>query len=100
MYPLVCSCILYTVSQVQTLVNHWLLQHAFSVGIGDTIAPQATLDRIVVTIEKAKAAVSDLIDKARSGRLERTPGRSFIESFEALVWEIYKIFRAIDLGFY
>ena len=72
-------------SQVQTLVNYWLLQHAFSVGIGDAIAPQATLDRIAVTISRAENAVQDLIHKARNGQLERTPGRSFIESFEASV---------------
>ena len=43
-------------SQTQYLVNHWLLQHGFSIGIGDTVADAATM-----------LIISDIINKARAG---------------------------------
>ena len=43
-------------SQTQYLVNHWLLQHGFSIGIGDTVADAATM-----------LIISDIINKARLG---------------------------------
>lgn len=42
-------------NQTQLLVNYWLLQHSFSVGIGDTIADEATMHTINNTILSAKA---------------------------------------------
>ena len=30
-------------SQAQYTVNHWLLQHGFSIGIGDTVADNKTM---------------------------------------------------------
>ena len=37
-------------SQTQYLVNHWLLQHGFSIGIGDTVADVKTMNIISETI--------------------------------------------------
>jgi len=48
---------------VQWLVNYWLLQNGFSIGIGDTIADAATMETINETISKAKNEVKDLIRK-------------------------------------
>ena len=45
-------------SQTQYLVNHWLLQHGFSIGIGDTVADAATM-----------LIISDIINKASIGSL-------------------------------
>ncbi len=42
-------------SQTQYLVNHWLLQHGFSIGIGDTVADVETMTIISNTISKARA---------------------------------------------
>jgi len=39
---------------VQAVVNTWLLTHGFSIGIGDTIADQATMEHIQKTISSAK----------------------------------------------
>ena len=33
-------------SQAQYTVNHWLLQHGFSIGIGDTVADTKTMNII------------------------------------------------------
>jgi len=37
-------------SQAQYTVNHWLLQHGFSIGIGDTVADAKTMNIISETI--------------------------------------------------
>ncbi|KAH3765593.1 RNA polymerase II largest subunit [Pelomyxa schiedti] len=73
-------------SETQTAVNHWLLQHCFSVGIGDTIAdPQTTLD-IENTLKTAKEKVSQLVsDRYQGNGMEPLPGRTMDESFEARV---------------
>lgn len=38
----------------QVIVNNWLLQNSFSIGIGDTIADTATMFTITSTIQTAK----------------------------------------------
>jgi DNA-directed RNA polymerase II subunit RPB1 len=72
-------------SGIQTLVNHWLLQHSFTVHIGDCIASESIRKRAVEVIDKAKADVATTIDKARSGNLKREIGHSFLSTFEAAV---------------
>ncbi|KAB1201777.1 DNA-directed RNA polymerase II subunit 1 [Morella rubra] len=67
---------------VQWLVNYWLLQNGFSIGIGDTIADAATMETINDTISKAKNEVKELIRKAQARELEPEPGRTMMESFE------------------
>uniref|UniRef100_A0A6N2M9V3 DNA-directed RNA polymerase subunit n=1 Tax=Salix viminalis TaxID=40686 RepID=A0A6N2M9V3_SALVM len=66
----------------QWLVNYWLLQQAFSIGIGDTIADASTMEKINETISNAKNEVKDLIRKAQNKELEAEPGRTMMESFE------------------
>ncbi|GFS36008.1 RNA polymerase II large subunit [Actinidia rufa] len=66
----------------QWLVNYWLLQNGFSIGIGDTIADAATMEKINETISKAKNEVKDLIRAAQDKQLEAEPGRTMMESFE------------------
>ena len=41
-------------SQCQYTVNYWLLQHGFSIGIGDTVADEATMTRINSTINQVR----------------------------------------------
>ncbi|XP_057994135.1 DNA-directed RNA polymerase II subunit RPB1-like [Hevea brasiliensis] len=48
----------------QLLVNYCLLQNGFSIGIGDTIADAATMEKINETISNAKNEVKELITKA------------------------------------
>ncbi|MCO5588461.1 hypothetical protein L7F22_042417 [Adiantum nelumboides] len=72
----------------QWLVNYWLLQHGFSIGIGDTIADAATMERITETINKAKSEVKELIRMAQDKQLEAEPGRTTMESFENRVNQV------------
>lgn len=72
----------------QWLVNYWLLQNAFSIGIGDTIADAATMEKINETISKAKNDVKELIKLAQEKQLEAEPGRTMMESFENKVNQV------------
>jgi DNA-directed RNA polymerase II subunit RPB1 len=72
-------------TEVQKMVNHWLINAGFSIGIGDAVATPAVLAEIEATINTAKNEVSNIINRARAGKLERTPGRTINESFEGEV---------------
>nr|CAD1830564.1 unnamed protein product [Ananas comosus var. bracteatus] len=72
----------------QWLVNYWLLQNGFSIGIGDTIADAATMEKINETISKAKNEVKELIKLAQEKQLEAEPGRTMMESFENRVNQV------------
>ncbi|KAJ7526580.1 hypothetical protein O6H91_16G013300 [Diphasiastrum complanatum] len=72
----------------QWLVNYWLLQHGFSIGIGDTIADSGTMEKINEAISKAKNEVKDLIKMAQDKQLEPQPGRTMMESFENRVNQV------------
>ena len=75
-------------SQVQFTVNYWLLQHGFSIGIGDLIADERTMAIINDIMNKAKEDVQRLIEKVQSHDLEQQPGRSIMESFENAVNQV------------
>src|SRR6202022_3390494 len=51
-------------TECQKLINYWLMQHSFSVGIGDGIASTETLLEIEKTIASAKKQVNSLIKQA------------------------------------
>ncbi len=51
--------------QVQRVVNHWLLQRGFSVGICDALAPRGTMDRISTIISEAKGRVDQVLESAQ-----------------------------------
>jgi len=59
---------------MQRVVNYWLLQNGFSIGIGDTIADKDTMTYITTTISKAKTEVATIILEARQGKLNAEPG--------------------------
>jgi DNA-directed RNA polymerase II subunit RPB1 len=75
-------------SQTQFVINHWLLQHGFSIGIGDLIADPRTMAIINDILTRAKADVKSLIEKVQGGDLEQQPGRSIMESFENQVNQV------------
>lgn len=72
----------------QRLVNYWLLQQGFSIGIGDTIADSSTMEKINDTILKAKTTVNSLIKQYQDGELEAEPGRTMSETFENRVNQV------------
>ena len=69
----------------QLVVNYWLLQNGFSIGIGDTIADSETMDTINQSIATAKKEVNSIIQRAQSNKLDCLPGMTVRESFESLV---------------
>ena len=76
----------------QWLVNYWLLQNAFSIGIGDTIADASTMETINQTISAAKEKVKQLIREAHEKKLEAEPGRSMMDSFENRVNQVLNLY--------
>ncbi|KAL0872475.1 hypothetical protein Bca101_022180 [Brassica carinata] len=72
----------------QWLVNYWLLQNGFTIGIGDTIADSSTMEKINETISSAKTAVKDLIRQFQEKKLDPEPGRTMTETFENRVNQV------------
>ena len=66
----------------QRVVNYWIVNRGYSIGIGDTIADAKTMDDIVQTIDSSKKEVKALVEKAQNNQLECQPGRTMLESFE------------------
>lgn len=79
--------------QIQQIVNHWILQHSFSIGACDAVADAETMRQIESTIDKAKKQVQDLVRQGQMGELEIQPGRTMIESFEQLVNKVLNTAR-------
>eukprot|EP00879_Flechtneria_rotunda_P006150 GHRR01006467.1.p1 GENE.GHRR01006467.1~~GHRR01006467.1.p1 ORF type:complete len:1335 (+),score=429.51 GHRR01006467.1:359-4363(+) len=75
----------YTINNIQFTVNHWLLQHGMSIGIGDTVADVDTGARIAQIIDTAKDEVENIIEKYQAGKLDPMPGRTMMEAFETHV---------------
>lgn len=69
-------------SHIQLLVNAWLLAEGHTIGIGDTIADQATYRDIQETIRRAKQDVVEVIERAHNDELESTPGNTLRQTFE------------------
>lgn len=73
------------ISDIQVLVNHYVLHRSQSIGIGDTIADTATMKNVIKTIQGAKDDVKDLIQQLQDGELELLPGKTLMQSFETEV---------------
>nr|CAG8499060.1 13409_t:CDS:2 [Entrophospora candida] len=69
----------------QAVVNQWLLQNGFSIGIGDTIADKETMVTITQTIDAAKQRVHKIIIDAQNNKLECLPGMTIRETFESRI---------------
>lgn len=83
-------------SNVQRVVNYWLLGHGFSIGIGDAIADRATMATINASIGAAKEGVKRIILQAQENRLACLPGMTLRESFESEVNKVLN--RARDVS--
>ena len=69
----------------QRVVNYWLLQNGFSIGIGDTIPDKLTIRKIEETVNAHKAEVEEVTTKAHENTLEPLPGMNIRDTFESLV---------------
>jgi DNA-directed RNA polymerase II subunit RPB1 len=72
-------------SQAQLVVNAWMESRGFSVGILDTLASQAALNKVKEQLEEMKTKVKEVIDKAFAGQLQILPGMTLLETFENTV---------------
>ncbi|KAK4245926.1 hypothetical protein C7999DRAFT_42607 [Corynascus novoguineensis] len=66
----------------QRVVNYWLLHNGFSIGIGDTIPDELTIELIQKHINDEKAEVERLTKMATNNELEPLPGMNIRETFE------------------
>ena len=57
----------------QRVVNHWIVNRSYSIGIGDTIADAKTMDDIVATIDASKKEVKALVERAQSAIVSPMP---------------------------
>lgn len=80
--PFACSDIL---SNIQLVVNNWLVNTGFTVGVQDIIAKPAIINEVKETLVMHKHKVRKIIKKAQRGVLKQQPGKTMIESFEAYV---------------
>ncbi|KAK8181272.1 hypothetical protein BC567DRAFT_284571 [Phyllosticta citribraziliensis] len=69
----------------QRIVNYWLLQTGFSIGIGDTIPDAVTTDHIQDAINKQKEEVEAVTALATQDKLDPLPGMTKRETFESKV---------------
>mmetsp|Transcript_30246 Transcript_30246/g.32965 ORF Transcript_30246/g.32965 Transcript_30246/m.32965 type:complete len:1790 (+) Transcript_30246:247-5616(+) len=70
-------------NQLQGIVNYWMVNTSYSVGISDTVADATTIKKIQETLDKAKEKVKEIMADAQTeGQLKPVPGKPFMESFE------------------
>jgi len=69
----------------QLLVNFWILQNSFTVGIRDMIASEQTMTNVNKAITVAKDKVKEHVKNAQKGLMKREPGMSLQATFEAYV---------------
>ncbi|KAH7815541.1 putative DNA-directed RNA polymerase large subunit [Monocercomonoides exilis] len=72
-------------NQIQRVTNYWMVNHGFTVGIGDTIANEKTVGEVANIIQKAKEKVQEFVTMMMKKELELRPGRTQIETFEVEV---------------
>lgn len=72
-------------SDCQNIVNNWLVENGFSVGVQD-IVPDKTVERnIGIILEKYKRKVKRIVQTTQRGQLKTLPGKGMFESFEVEV---------------
>ncbi|KAJ2880454.1 DNA-directed RNA polymerase II core subunit rpo21, partial [Coemansia aciculifera] len=66
----------------QRVINNWFAHYGFSVGIGDTVADDATMESVGTIINESFARVDNYIKEAETDKLKREPGMTIKETFE------------------
>lgn len=70
------------IDNIQYIINEYMKQSSFSVGVSDLIADKETNTKILEIIEKTKIDAKELIDQTYLGIFKNNTGRSNIEEFE------------------
>ena len=76
------------IDDLQNIVTEYMKTSAFSVGISDLIADEATNKEISQVITTTKQKVHDLIDQAHIGIFENNTGKTNEEEFETQIKNI------------
>jgi len=69
----------------QTVVNYWLLHNSFSIGIGDTVPDEGTVEKIQDAVDSRKREVDEIAQRAYNEDLEPAPGMNVRQTFESKV---------------
>lgn len=80
--PQACCDIL---SNIQLVVNNWLVNTGMTVGVQDIIAKPAIINKVKEILVSHKYKVRKIIKKAQQSKLKQQPGKTIIESFEVYV---------------
>jgi DNA-directed RNA polymerase II subunit RPB1 len=75
-------------NQLQAVVNYWMVNTSYSVGVSDTVADATTIQEIQKTLDEAKEKVKEIMSKAQRGALKMMPGKPLMESFEVNINEV------------
>ena len=73
------------IDSLQFIVNEFMKQNSYSVGISDLISNKTTNDKITTVIQDKKKDVKKLIDETHLGIFENNTGKSNQEEFESQV---------------
>ena len=69
-------------SNIQLMVNNWLVGNGVSIGVADTVADKRTFEIIEELLEDANKKVVTIIKEAYEGGLAPTPGNTIRQTFE------------------
>jgi DNA-directed RNA polymerase II subunit RPB1 len=75
-------------NQVQTVVNSWMVNNSYSVGVSDTVADAKTISDIHDVLNDAKDRVAKIVQIAQLGKLIMQKGKPFMDSFEVSMNEV------------
>jgi len=73
------------VDNIQFIVNEYMKQSGYSVGISDLIADKKTNDKISQVIIDKKREVKELIEETHLGVFENNTGKTNVEEFETRI---------------
>ena len=72
----------YFLNNCQFVVNYWMVNTSYTVGISDTVASLSTIKSIQKDLENASENVMNIMAKAQDGKLEGQPGKTLVQTFE------------------
>ena len=75
-------------NQVQAIVNYWMVNTSYSVGVCDTVADAETINNIQKALDEARNKVNKIMSDAQSAKLKLMPGKPLMESFEMNMNEV------------
>ena len=78
-------------NQCHLIINYWMAQNSYSVGVSDTVADKETMVKIQATLDESKEKVIKLIERGQAGDIEMQPGKLLMDSFE---YEINTVLNA------